>query len=317
MTAESNIDEGILVQALAWQAALARDEPDWDGYIAWLEEDPRHRAAYDSVACVDALVDDHSVELGHLLAAQSTADMPRRRFPIFLRYALGGLAAAIALVVAVPMLSTQQDSQAYSADAGASRTVALAEGVKVILSPASSIVVHGKDAGQIELARGEAYFEVRHDPTRALVISAGRYSISDIGTKFSVTIGGSAFRVGVSDGTISVSSSGTPDAVPVSAGHQLVDGGHGPVLSPVAVGDVGSWRSGRLSYSNAPLSLVAGDISRYARTTVTVDPSLEASHFSGTLVIGDGRRLLPDLAAVMGVQIISEGDGARIVAAAR
>lgn len=316
MTAKSDIDEGMLDQALAWQAALEQEDADWDGYMTWLEADPRHRDAFDSVALVTAAVDDHRTEISHLLAAQAPTQVPpRKRFSRAFAYAGGGLAAAIALMVAVPMLWTQQAAQTFSAGADASRTVALANGVTVTLSPASRIVVHDKDARQIDLASGEAYFDVRHDPSRSLTVSAGGYAISDIGTRFSVTVGGNVFRVGVSDGTISVVSPDASQAVQVSAGHQLIAGGDGLTLSSVLATDVGSWRSGRLSYSGAPLSLVAADISRYARKTVKIDPSLEASHFSGTLVIGDGTKLLPDLAAVMDVRIVAEGNSARIAAA--
>lgn len=315
MTAKSDIDEGILNQALAWQAALEQDDADWDGYMTWLEADPRHRTAFDSLVLVDAALNDHRAEIGHLLAAQTPAEAPRRRFSRIFAYAGGGLAAAIALMVGVPMLWTQQSPLTYSAGTSTSRTVALANGVTVTLSPASSIAVHDKSARQIDLTRGEAYFDVRHDPSRSLTVSAGGYDISDIGTRFSVTVGGRAFRVGVSDGTISVASPAISQAVQVSAGHQLIASGGGLTLSPVLAGDIGSWRSGRLSYSGAPLSLVAADISRYARKAVKIDPSLEASHFSGTLVIGDGTKLLPDLAAVMGVRIVAEGNGARIAAA--
>ncbi|MEJ7933886.1 FecR domain-containing protein [Sphingobium sp. AN558] len=314
MTAKSEIDERMLDQALAWQAALEQDDADWDGYMAWLEADPCHREAFDSVALVTAAVDDHRAEIGHLLAAQVPAQDPRKRFSRVFAYAGGGLAAAIALMVAVPMLWTQQVGKTYSAEAGASRTVALANGITVTLSPASSIVVHGKDGRQIDLAGGEAHFDVRHNPSRSLTVSAVGYTISDIGTRFSVTIGGNVFRVGVSDGNISVASPDASEAVQVSAGHQLIAGGGDLTLSPVLASDVGSWRSGRLSYSSAPLSLVAADISRYSRKSVKIDPSLEASHFSGTLVIGDGTRLLPDLAGVMGVRIVAEGNGARIAA---
>ncbi len=315
MTAKSDIDESILDQALAWQAALEQEDADWDGYMTWLEADPLHRDAFDSIALVTAAIDDHRPEIEYLLAAQAPAQAPRKRFSRVLAYAGSGLAAAITLMVAVPMLWMQQGAETYSAKAGASRTVALANGISVTLSPASSIVVHDKDARQIDLASGEAYFDVRHDPSRSLTVSAGGYKISDIGTRFSVTVGGKAFRVGVSDGTITVASPDAGQAVRVEAGHQLIASGDGLTLSPVLAGDVGSWRSGRLSYSSAPLSLVAADISRYARKTVKIDPSLEASHFSGTLVIGDGTKLLPDLAAVMGVRIVAEGNSARIAPA--
>jgi transmembrane sensor len=185
------------------------------------------------------------------------------------------------------------------------------------LAPASRIVVTGKGASGIELARGEAYFDVRHDPSRILNISAGRYNVTDIGTRFSVAIGGPVFRVGVSEGALAVSSSDSGESVQVRAGHQIIGDDRQMTLSPVESKDIGSWRSGRLSYSDAPLSLVAADISRYAGKMVVVDPALETLHFSGTLVIGDGSKLLSDLSTVMGVAVRAEGRGVRIAPAPR
>jgi len=64
MTARSNSEKAMLDQAVAWAAALESDDVDWDGYMAWLEADPRHRAAFDSIALVSAAVDDHRAEIG-------------------------------------------------------------------------------------------------------------------------------------------------------------------------------------------------------------------------------------------------------------
>ena len=47
-------------------------------------------------------------------------------------------------------------------------------------------------------------YRVRHDPDRMLTVEAGRYRISDIGTRFVVNVSGGGFRTGVSQGTISV-----------------------------------------------------------------------------------------------------------------
>ncbi len=307
-------------EALAWQVELARDDADWEGYMAWLEADPRHREAFDSVALTEAMVDEHRNEVRALLEAQAP-DSPsantlsptspyRPRRP--LRWVMGGgLAAALALAVGLPMMWAPEAVTGYAAHAGSSRTVALADGANVILSPASRILVHGRNAARIELASGEAYFAVRHDPSRTLTIEAGPYRITDIGTRFSVNLSGGTFRIAVSEGAVAVSSDKANGQVRLQAGQQLTGGADGNLaLAPVAVADVGSWRDGRLSYNDAPLALVVADISRYSGRRIIVDSSLETRHFSGTLVIGDGSRLLPDLAAVMGLAVHPQDGGA-------
>jgi transmembrane sensor len=313
------LGDRVIDEALAWQAELARDDADWEGYMAWLEADPRHRKAFDSVALTAAMVDEHKDGVRALLEAAPVSvsiPVPRRSR----RWAIGGgLVAALAVAVGVPMMQAPETVTSYAASAGRSRTVALANGADIILSPASRIVVHGSKAARIELASGEAYFAVRHDPSRTLTVEAGPYRITDIGTRFSVNLSGGAFRVGVSEGTVAVSSDEADGKVRLQAGQQLISGTGGALaLVPVAAADIGSWREGRLSYSDAPLALVAADISRYSGHRIIVDSSLENRHFSGTLVIGDGSRLLPDLAAVMDLAVHPQDGGTlRLGGAAR
>jgi transmembrane sensor len=312
MTARSNIDETVLDQAIAWQLALGGEDADWDGYVEWLEADPRHREAFDSIAIVAAAVEEHKADVRTILDARMPT--PRPGFLSSARLLWGGaVAAALALFVTIPALwSPRQVAVTYQAEPGKNRSIALANGTNVILSPSSSIVVRGKDAHAVELASGEAYFDVKHDPRRALTVSAGDYRITDIGTRFSVSLSDGTFRVGVSDGIVTVTSPQLGQEVQVSAGHQLVNGGRALTLSPVATAEIGSWRAGRLSYTDAPLRLVAADISRYSGRTVVVDPSLEKNHFSGTLVIGDGSRLPADLATILSAGVRQEGNVVRI-----
>jgi transmembrane sensor len=301
-------DDAITEEALVWRAKLARDDADWHGYTIWLEADPRHRAAYNRLDLIDAALAEHRENVTRLLQS------PRPSAPIIGRlrrsagFVGGGIAAAIALFVTIPMIRDTASVRSYEAGAGSKRVVVLADDLSVTLGPASRILVAGKGAERIELTAGEAFFDVRHDPARTLTVSAGDFSISDIGTRFSVNLAGKALRVGVSQGTVSISSPRT-QTVDVVAGKQLLSAGDRFTLSPVAVTDVGSWRSGRLSYSDAPLSMVAADISRYSGRPVVIDASLELAHFSGSLAIGDGSRLLTDLATVVGARVRREKDG--------
>lgn len=312
----ANDDEAVTDQALAWRAKLEHDDADWGAYILWLEADPRHRAAYNSLDLIDAAVDDHREGIAQLLRPSPPDARLRARMPRVLGVLGGSVAAGLALLLAVPVFWGEKAPRSFEAGASATRVVALAEGINVTLSPASRIVVRGEDDEKIELTKGEAFFDVKHDPTRLLTVSAGGYSISDIGTRFSINIAGDAFRVGVSEGTVSVSSERT-ETIELAAGKQLLSAGDRLTVSPVAVTEVGSWRSGRLSYSNAPLPMVAADISRYSGRPVRIDPSLEKAHFSGSLVIGNGSRLLSDLATVIGAEVRHDENGDRIGAAAR
>ncbi|MDZ7895667.1 MAG: hypothetical protein U5M50_12350 [Sphingobium sp.] len=97
----------------------------------------------------------------------------------------------------------------------------------------------------------------------------------------------------------------------LTAGRQLVvdDRSGTGDLAAVEPGNVGSWRAGRLVYDNVPLSLVAADLSRYGRQQVKVGEAVAGRRFSGVLVVGDGGKLVQDVAQIMGLRA-SRSDGA-------
>lgn len=314
MTARPDMDERLFDEALAWQGALEADDADWDGYTAWLEADPRHREAFDAVALTDRIVADHRYLLRDVLPVAADDPVPARRAPR--RWLTGAAAAAVAVAVALPMLTTAAADMTYATGA-APRHVALAGGIVVDLGPRSTLIAKAGDTSRLELTGGEAYFDVAHDPARTLAIQAGRYSISDIGTRFGINLSAGRVLVGVADGQVTVDPLGAASPVPVAAGQQFSAplGADGRAsVRDIATGDIGSWRQGRLSYGNAPLDVVAADISRYLEKTVDVDPALADRRFSGVLTIGDGSRLLPTLAQVMGLSYTVKGDRVRLAA---
>ena len=93
--------------------------------------------------------------------------------------------------------------------------------------------------------------------------------------------------------------------VRLAAGNGLsYDPGAGTAtVAPVNSGDVGSWKDGRLTYDNATLALVAGDLHRYAGVTVDIPPALRERRFSGTLIVDNGDAALRDLVQLMGLRL--------------
>jgi transmembrane sensor len=310
MSARSDIDERVLDQAIAWQQALAHDDADWDGYLAWLEADPLHALAFDEIALLDRIVDERSDDLKPLIAP-AVVPLRRERRP----WLYGSLAAAIAVAVAVPVLRPHPD-MVYTTATGQTRHVALGGGTAVDLAPATTLIALGGDPARLRLAQGEAFFAVDHDPNRKLSIQAGDYAVSDIGTKFGVNLAPEAVTVAVSEGNLSVTPKGGT-ATRISAGQQLMAGGadHATRVASVASRDVGSWRQGRLVYNNVPLTMVAADLARYSGKSVAVDRAIRDREFSGVLTIGDGSRLFENISDLMGVSYEADGHGVRLISA--
>ena len=92
------------------------------------------------------------------------------------------------MVVRPWLRSTGEAHERYVSAVGKRDSVRLADGSRVILGPASQLVVpaaFGQRGREVEL-HGEAYFDVVHDTTRPFVVRAGDATIRDIGTSFAV-----------------------------------------------------------------------------------------------------------------------------------
>ena len=320
MTVRIDHDEQTLDQAVAWQDALARDDADWDGYLTWLDADPAHRRVFDEIALLDRAIADHADDLRAAFAepepfvaddtGRPNAGTARRWWMIG-----GAIAACLALVLAIPRLMVHEDV-VYATATSETRHVILDNGQDVDLAPSSRLIARRGDPRTLELAQGEAYFSVTHDPSRTLSIKADGLTVSDIGTKFGVSLTQDQVTVAVADGQVTVAAIGG-ESRQVVAGQRLV--GHAGKLmplSPVAAEDVGSWRSGRLVYDRTPLRIVVADLARFSGKRVSVDPVIGDRVFSGVLGISDGSRPFQNLADLMAISYKTDANGVRFVAGA-
>ena len=100
-------NETILDQAIAWHRAQDDADFDWDGFTLWLEADPAHRTAFDSIALIDARIADHRATLAALMPSMEAPSMGMSVPPVAMRsprrrWIGGGIAAALALAVGIP-----------------------------------------------------------------------------------------------------------------------------------------------------------------------------------------------------------------------
>ncbi|QDZ07905.1 hypothetical protein FPZ24_10750 [Sphingomonas panacisoli] len=304
-----DIDEA----AARWHAAQHDDAMDWDGFTRWLEEDPRHRTAYDAIALLDARIDAALPILRRPQSVEIQSARPRWRRSA--RWATAGSAVAAAAVAGLFFLSNGSTPPltVYRTAQGQGRDVQLADGSSAAMAPGSVLRIPAKTGDPIAM-EGNATFDIRHDPTRSVEIRAGGYAIRDIGTRFDVSTSGGMLRVAVTQGRVAVRSLTAGGEVEVSAGNVLtaVDPQSAPTLAPLGARPSSGWRNGRMTYDDVPLGLVVADIARFTGSPVTIDPAIAKRRFSGVLATGSGDAMTNALAELANLRKRTERDAIRL-----
>lgn len=279
---------------------------DWDQFTAWLDADPAHLAAYDAAVSDEewatALV---STPVPTPLPAVA---VPPRRW----RWsASGALAASVAVAAFGGWYALDQQGPAvYATTTGEHRTIALDDGSKVMMNGGSEVRVADSGARHVELVRGEALFEVRHDDRRPFIVMAGETRLVDLGTVFNVVVRDEAMDVAVAEGAVLYQSGGRE--VHLNPGDALArrDARSAPVLRRAAPDTIGTWRTGYLQYDDVALDTVAGDLARNLGKPIRVDGAVAARRFTGTIMLqGSPDVVLARTGALVDVRFVPAGEG--------
>ena len=176
---------------------------------AWLEASEQNATAF---ARMRKLMSDTALleaaetlqDRGRSQAALSPGRSERRRrgglkatgaAPGRARLAAAGLVAAgvaltiVALAVLLPRFGSRppQEEQAYATAVGSRSDIALSDQSVVHLNADSRVAVHfSPRARHIRLDRGEARFDVTHNPAQPFTVTAGDVSVVAVGTVFDV-----------------------------------------------------------------------------------------------------------------------------------
>jgi transmembrane sensor len=227
---------------------------------------------------------DHQAETPAQTEAPTHLPYPTRRGVV-------ALAAVVLLVcftaVAWKLLPT---NPAYETDIGAVEAVPLADGSRVTLNTDTRIKVDlTENERRINLARGEAYFEVARDPSRPFVVRVGNKRIVAVGTRFSVRRDPDGVRVFVTEGTVRVEQADAGEVTrsiaqlqPGNIAHAVADGVVFQTRPVAEVEQLLTWRTGYLVFDHTPLDEAVAEFNRYNRRKIVIrDPQVAAIRIGG------------------------------------
>lgn len=207
----------------------------------------------------------------------------------------------------------------YETGIGEQRSIELADHSHIALDSSTRIrATLTADARTIEIAQGQAQFNVSHDATRPFKVIAGGHTIVAVGTVFTVEYADQTVHVAMMEGKVAVLSQesttigdaqGSPDlsasggnaASPVGAAPntiELVAGeelrfardGHPTVKPKADIEAATAWREGKVIFRSEPLGEAVRRLNRYSHTKLQLDGAeLSNMNVSGVFDAGDSR----------------------------
>ena len=221
-------------------------------------------------------------EGGDLQPKSLANDKGWRSFNARSRFPVPALAASVLLAVAIALtVYLWPSGPAYVTPIGGVAAVPMPDGSKITLNTNSEVrVTVTARVRHVELQKGEAFFEVAHDPRRPFVVESGPQRFVAVGTRFSVRRYGQSNRLVVTEGRVRIESADVAFARDPAPATEVAAGGiaqgtpQGVLVATKLPADAEimlSWRSGYLVFKDTALADAVAEFNRYNTTQIVID----------------------------------------------
>jgi transmembrane sensor len=204
----------------------------------------------------------------------------------------------------------------YATAIGGRRTLTLPDGTTIELNT-NSVVQIADDLTErkVWLVKGEAYFQVNHDPLHPFTVYARDHKITDLGTKFIVRQSGDRVEVALLEGRAqfeTIGAGNAPQSTELSPGEIAFATGDSMSVTTKPVSAMAndiSWRKGILVFDDTTLGEAVAEFNRYnAEKIVLRNPSLAKLRVNGTFPVHARHEFAEVARAVFGLRAESKGD---------
>lgn len=274
------------LEASRWIARLEAENvtlSDHKRFRRWLAAAPSNRGAYEAVSRTWDKLD----ALRFLEAAPEAAPRNSRRQLLIAASAV--VTAGVAGAIFVPTLL---DAHAYETGYGERTSISLPDGSTSELGAGSRMELRFTEAERrIRLIRGEAYFDVAHDPARPFLVDTPFGTARVHGTAFVVRIGADGARTTVLRGVVEGLPIDHSTSVMARANDEISFGAGSPTsatLAPQVLERRLAWRDGMLAFDGETLRDAALEVERQTGIgTVFADPSIAETRIGGYISATD------------------------------
>ncbi len=292
--------------AVAWLER--RHRPDWSAedqaaLTHWLSETGhmvaylRAEAGWHRTDRLSALRQPQPQNISHPMHSEKYR--AQNNFWPMLRKAV----ASLALISLIGAVAYQQwdapRDQTYVTAIGGHKIITFKDGTRIELNTNTTLRVSHHNERKVWLDKGEAYFEVEHNPSNPFIVIANGRKVTDLGTKFIVRQDmvvrqdmnerNAQLSVAVIEGLVEVAAKDQKpqsllrpgDILTATGQHQSIT--QKPLRAILAALD---WKNGKLFLDNATLAEAVAEFNRYNTTKLVIqDQNLAQLSITGTFQI--------------------------------
>uniref|UniRef100_UPI0035CC24C6 FecR family protein n=1 Tax=uncultured Sphingomonas sp. TaxID=158754 RepID=UPI0035CC24C6 len=285
-------------------------EPDWDTAYSWVELNPAHGVAFAKAEAGWELT-DRLRERAPPVGPEAIAGPAGRFEALFSRRAMGALLAAT-LIGTVGTVAIQKWAvvDRYRTAIGQERAFRLQDGSIVRLNTDSAIeVAMQNDQRFVRLLKGEARFDVAHNPARPFIVRAGDSTLRAVGTAFNVRLRPELTELTVIEGRVAVRDSGAAARTVAAGSAAAIRGGTVAVtrLEKVQLVQRTAWQTGVIQFDGETLDQAVAEFNRYRHTPIVIgDPQLASIRIGGTFKPGNSEQFVGALRASFGIRSVGD-----------
>ncbi|GGO70625.1 FecR family protein [Bowmanella pacifica] len=329
--------DDVLEQASQWLAKLDRglSRTEQQAFVDFMQH-PQARITLEELAQLwDKM--DVLAKLAELMPPTAAAARSRRigwTLPLSLAASLLVMVSTFMLFQPpqpLPVAAAQQTIHVYQTEVGEYRRIVLLDGTEVALNSDSRLrVSFTAKVRQIYLERGEAFFDVAHEPARPFNVWANDRLFQAVGTAFSVQVDALKVALIVQEGIVSVNKAVTSQGLPAEElvpGGQLMQAGtrgeYRPMqdnTAPIVAKELEkrlSWRQGNIIFTGDRLEDAIAEVSRHTLVQFEfIDEQARNVQVAGRFKLGDLDGLLVALQDNFNIHYQRIGDD-RILLSAR
>lgn len=303
-SAASEIPQDLIAAAARWAARLQSSDAspiDHAQFQDWLAQDPRHVSAYEEFDQLWADLEDVPLPPEKLKRIRRARTMRRTG-------AVGVGMMAMMVIGADHFGVLDRINADHYTRMGQTEQVTLPDGTMVSLNSDSAIkVAYSSQRREVVLLRGEAFFDVQHNPDRPFVVVDDQFRARAVGTRYGVrehSISGTP-DVQVEEGVVEVTADTSRERVMLHAGEGAFLSDDGTfAVTKTDVGNETAWRDGKLVFSNQPLREVLATLEKHRfGKIVLLSDAAGAQRVSGIFDLSNTDQALSALAAGLPIRI--------------